>query len=83
MSEEDIIEELTRRNLEVDDGSVIGGPFIPDGWVRIYDPNSCYAILGEGYTLEEAYKRAQMNFNYIGCMENEFEVIKKQWRNDA
>jgi hypothetical protein len=41
--------------LVLDDGCGIGGPYIPDGIVRIYDPEDCYNVLGSGETAEEAW----------------------------
>ena len=38
----------------MDDGGTIGGPFIPDGTTRIYDPDSS-CVLGAGDTLAAAF----------------------------
>jgi hypothetical protein len=37
----------------VDEGNLISGPFIPDGRVRIYDPET-NDVLAQGRTIEEA-----------------------------
>lgn len=57
MTEAEILQELTCRGLQVDEGNVIGGPFIPDGVVRIYDDSG---VRGEGRTLEEAYNNTHL-----------------------
>ena len=42
--------------LVLDDGCGIRGPYIPDGWCRIYDDADPYVVLGEGDTSEEAWE---------------------------
>ena len=54
LTEDEILELLESRGLLIDDGCVIGGPFIPDGRYRIYDED--YTILGEGSSLRKAYE---------------------------
>jgi len=39
--------------LVIDEGNLISGPFIPDGTVRIYDPETV-SVWGEGDSLKEA-----------------------------
>jgi hypothetical protein len=48
---------LERAGFAVDHGDLIAGPFIPDGTVRVYDPETS-RILGRGDTLAEAYEEA-------------------------
>lgn len=51
----EIQERLSAEGFLIDEGNLIGGPFIPDGRCRIYNPTSMY-ILAEGRTLEEAIR---------------------------
>ena len=54
MTEEEMLKDLDKRDYGVDEGNVIGGPFIPDGRVRIYHRLTNH-VESEGATLEEAY----------------------------
>lgn len=47
-------EHLIERGYTVDHGDLIGGPFIPDGTVRIYRDGNPSDLAGEGRTLKEA-----------------------------
>jgi hypothetical protein len=47
------ITELHERGLDIDEGNLIGGPFIPDGMVRIYRTSDHSVIVCE-CTVEEA-----------------------------
>ena len=58
MTDETLLEILERAGLAVDDGGTIGSPFIPDGTVRIYDPETC-RVLGDGESLAEAFSNVQ------------------------
>lgn len=40
MNESEFRERLAQMGLELDEGNVIGGPFIPDGTYRVYDPDT-------------------------------------------
>lgn len=51
--EAEILELLEQAELAVDYGNLISGPFIPDGTVRIYRPETI-SVLGRGATLVEA-----------------------------
>jgi hypothetical protein len=55
MDHEDMMAVLAAHDLEVDEGCLIGGPFIPDGRVRIYRPDDL-RVMGEGKTFEEAFE---------------------------
>lgn len=48
-----LLKLLEEAELAVDHGNLISGPFIPDGTVRIYRPETL-SILGRGATLVEA-----------------------------
>lgn len=52
VDEREIEEALAAEGITVDHGNLIGGPFIPDGTVRILDWYS--NVVGEGRTLAEA-----------------------------
>lgn len=54
MDDATLREILERAGLAVDDGTRISGPFIPDGTVRIYDPETD-SMLASGRTLAEAF----------------------------
>jgi hypothetical protein len=54
MDEKTLETLLERAGLAVDDGGTIGSPFIPDGTVRVYDPDTL-RVLGRGDTLTEAF----------------------------
>ena len=58
VTEEEILRELDENDLKVDQGNTVGGPFIDDGRVRIYGDD--VGVVGEGATLEEAYRDARM-----------------------
>ena len=58
MDEDDIRAAIKGRGYEVDEGILIDGPFIPDGTVRIHDPETS-SIKGSGDTLREAYEDAR------------------------
>lgn len=60
MDEREIRFEVSERGLAIDDGNVIGGPFIPDGIVRIYD-RSTYYVAGSGHDLRSAYENLLFN----------------------
>lgn len=47
--------EVTNTGLEIDEGNLIAGPFIPDGNVRIYDPETL-TVVAEGSNVEEALR---------------------------
>ena len=49
---------LEGAGLAVDHGDLISGPFIPDGTVRVYDPDTG-DVLGEGDTLAAAAANVQ------------------------
>jgi len=55
MTDDDIRRLLEERELVLDEGCLISGPFIPDGTVRIYAEDNPYAVLGEGQSIQEAY----------------------------
>lgn len=50
---------IERAGLAVDEGNLIAGPFIPDGTVRIYDPDTL-DVRGEGATLADAYEASDL-----------------------
>ncbi len=54
MDDTEILSAAHALELEVDEGATIGGPFIPDGIVRVYDPATS-TVLGSGKTLQEAW----------------------------
>lgn len=54
MTDSDILDALQEKELEVDHGNLIAGPFISDGRVRIYCPET-HDVRGEGDTLQEAF----------------------------
>lgn len=56
MTDADLIRLVRDMGLgfDVDLGNVIGGPFIPDGTVRIYETAS-NNVIAQGPSLEEAY----------------------------
>ena len=56
MTEKDIQDFFQELGLVLDEGNLISGPYIPMGYVRIYAEEEPYNILGEGNTVEEAYK---------------------------
>jgi hypothetical protein len=56
MTDEEIRELLEERELVLDEGCLIDGPFIPDGTVRIYAEGEPYDVLGEGQSIKEAYE---------------------------
>lgn len=57
MTEEQLRESIERQGFAIDEGNVIGGPFTPDGTVRIYEAASGI-VHGEGSTLAEAASNA-------------------------
>lgn len=59
MDDRILIEILERAGLAVDEGDRISGPFIPDGTVRIYDPETD-SMLASGRTLREAFEDVQL-----------------------
>lgn len=46
-------EAIEALGLIIDEGNLIAGPFIPDGTVRVYDPETI-VVWGEGPSLVEA-----------------------------
>jgi len=59
MDDRTLIEILERAGLAVDEGDRISGPFIPDGTVRIYDPETD-SLLASGSSLAEAFENVQL-----------------------
>jgi hypothetical protein len=55
MTDKEIREECARLGLRLDEGDLIGGPFIPDGHYRIHPINDPYTVLGHGYSPQEAW----------------------------
>jgi hypothetical protein len=55
VTESEIREEIDSWGLAIDEGNLIGGPFISDGKVRIYDPDTS-SVKGEGVNIEEAWE---------------------------
>ncbi len=53
--EREIEEKVAEMGLAIDNGATIGGPFIPDGTTRIYDPET-YSMKACGKTLESAFE---------------------------
>jgi methylmalonyl-CoA mutase cobalamin-binding subunit len=66
LTDEEIRELLEERDLVLDEGCLIAGPFIPDGTVRIYAEGDPYTVLGEGQTIQEAYGDLEMR-DGCGC----------------
>jgi len=58
MTDDEIMSVLTERELKVDEGNLIDGPFIPDGTVRIYEGWS--NVLGSGETLADAFSDLEL-----------------------
>lgn len=58
MTDATLQEILERAGLAVDHGDLISGPFIPDGTVRVYDPDTD-RVLGSGDTLAAAFAEVQ------------------------
>lgn len=52
--EREILEKIAERGFSVDEGNLIGGPFIPDGRIRIVD-SEC-SEKASGKTLKDAYE---------------------------
>lgn len=59
MTEEEILETLEDKGLALDEGDRIDGPFIPDGTVRIYDPECPVIVCAEGSTVAEAFENLE------------------------
>lgn len=55
MTEEDMLRELEERGLELDEGNLIGGYFIPDGTKRICEKGTSN-VIAEGKTLRDAFE---------------------------
>jgi hypothetical protein len=54
MTETDLQALVEDAGMEIDEGCTVGGPFIDDGVVRIYNPETL-EVIGEGPSLESAY----------------------------
>jgi hypothetical protein len=63
MDEDDIKLAIKGMGLKLDQGCLIDGPFIPDGTIRVYDPETS-AILGSGDSLTEAYNNAKSAYDF-------------------
>jgi hypothetical protein len=54
VTDQEIVDTLDKMGLGVDFGVGVGGPFIPDGIVRIYHSETLW-VVSFGDTLQEAY----------------------------
>lgn len=60
MTDAEIIQHLADLGCAVDEGMTIGGPFIPDGRVRVFREDSL-DLLAEGASLQEAFEDFLLN----------------------
>lgn len=54
MTDQEIVDSLDKVGLNVDFGNASGGPFFPDGLVRIYHSELLW-VVSFGPTLQDAY----------------------------
>lgn len=64
MDDDDVRLAIKGLGLKLDEGGLIDGPFIPDGTIRIYDPET-HSILGSGDSLIEAYRNAKSSVDFL------------------